>query len=1230
VGLMDSMYPGTMTAAQRRALLIARGRQALAESQQSILVPGADVKLGTVIGPPDLTAGERVRQAIGNTTEAIGAAGTRLLEAARPALEAASVLPGPARAARYIPDVGEMFTSVLERAGSAITDEANGRDLVRMEHGIGSLYVDPRVVDIAMAADMGIGGARALARGFAEHVVPSAGQASRFGADAQAGVIGGPRAKTANLEKLAEAQKLDERIDSSIAEKRTFIFRKTGWWKGKDGKWRFEIPDNVAELTPKMKDGLVHSATLRDALNHPGVEAAYPGLMEKLKVGRLEIDPGTARSGSFWPSRNEMSGTAPDEESIRNLALHELNHAIGAEEWFSPGGAPQYMPAIIDNALQQPELTLDQFAYLTNLTDKPVRAYRALAGETESRAVERRSRYTDQQLEETPPWTSFDVPESEQIFSDGGSTGRMLSADETPKKTVKAYKLFKVDPKRPGELFPLFVNSDTPVPIGRWLRASEGPITAGGKVKSKIGDLAYRPGWHAGDRPTANHIGGDRVGGKPTTRRSDQVWAEVEMPNDTDWQSVANQRGTNAKGQVVPVKAHITDQMPVGGHYRYKTNSNMTGDWLISGDMKVNRVLSDEEVAHLNAAHGVSDLPRSAPMDWKAHGFEQPVHGASRVNIGLMKGKSGEFYTADEAVSALRELGVAPTEHGVVASGTEPTLVAQLPRPLLPSEMDTLSAKLGQEAIAQKVGDVGALYGPKASEWGPFNDDFFHDLGRLRNMTPADVRAATMHEPDVGSSLIAARNGNKDAKSEPINYDEISRALSNRARYRAEPATTPGPAASEAEWKDWGAKYGVNMTVTPPTEVAPGIHIPGGLDGTFTIPDLFWMKANSFDPKTLPDGMHERLMNKIMRTYSRDRMRNVPVDTFNRLAFGQMSPNAPLLTNEFIASRLRATSVEDLKKLAYGDGDVSEIFGLQAAGKGGLGVRGTPDPNAVRELAKQILENPSAFEIGQGESTRDVAHRLMNSVPLMSQKTGSLSAPLLDIERGSTSAVDLHVIRNNWRSIMRDPEFGPDFVENLAKLFKVEPTYGAIEAAYDAHPGRGLEVVRAVVERKAGGKYRLKGGEVNPRAPAAIRDGRVPEPEQFQDFGALYDRFSRELSSEHIGDLPIFANQWAKWDTYRGRFEPHEFQHPDYALLPKQSFNELQKALGENRKAGFARDEGLPKQPYSGDWRKLYYGRASNDLLALLAASGGGAAAFPLMMDHEPTAKKPETKGKKR
>lgn len=245
-----------------------------------------------------------------------------------------------------------------------------------------------------------------------------------------------------------------------------------------------------------------------------------------------------------------------------------------------------------------------------------------------------------------------------------------------PKNTVKAYKLFRVVPGRPGMLFPLFVKADQALQIGKWYEAEVGEMS-GKQVKSSIGKLAYRPGWHAGDLPIATHIGGKSEEqkkllaqvtakrkqeletmmtspdfqnadsqtqknmmkqfkkeiakkipypasiNKPTVRPENHVWAEVEMPADVNWQDEANKRGINPKGKFISKNAHITDQLPKGGFYRYKTNTNMTGNWLIGGALRIIRVLSDKEVEQINkgSGTGVSDLQRTSPFNPKKYGF---------------------------------------------------------------------------------------------------------------------------------------------------------------------------------------------------------------------------------------------------------------------------------------------------------------------------------------------------------------------------------------------------------------------------------------------------------------------------------------------------------------------------------------------------------------------------------------------------------------------------------
>jgi hypothetical protein len=187
----------------------------------------------------------------------------------------------------------------------------------------------------------------------------------------------------------------------------------------------------------------------------------------------------------------------------------------------------------------------------------------------------------------------------------------LLPKEIHPKKTVKGYKLFRT---KNGKIYPLYVKANDAIPIGKWIEAEIGEMSPRGKVKSKLGDLAFRPGWHSGDMPIATHIGGKSKGTKqkkPDYRPDNQVWAEVLIPADVDWQEEANRRAKKTKaGKIIPRTAHITDQIPKGGFYKYKTNANMTGSWLISGAIKVTRILSDAEVEKLNLGFGVADLPR--------------------------------------------------------------------------------------------------------------------------------------------------------------------------------------------------------------------------------------------------------------------------------------------------------------------------------------------------------------------------------------------------------------------------------------------------------------------------------------------------------------------------------------------------------------------------------------------------------------------------------------------
>lgn len=181
--------------------------------------------------------------------------------------------------------------------------------------------------------------------------------------------------------------------------------------------------------------------------------------------------------------------------------------------------------------------------------------------------------------------------------------------------------MFRVNKRHPGKIFPLFVDFQEPTPIGIWVDAKEGEKNSDGKVKSRLGPLCFRPGWHLSDIPLAIHIGVKDDSGNIVAMNSEHVWCECEYSDSIDYQPKANENGMR-KGKLVSKFAYLTE-IPVNGYYRYKTNPNMLGEWIIAGGIKIDRILTDAEVDKLIIAAGHKPMPRDGgPIDLQKYGFE--------------------------------------------------------------------------------------------------------------------------------------------------------------------------------------------------------------------------------------------------------------------------------------------------------------------------------------------------------------------------------------------------------------------------------------------------------------------------------------------------------------------------------------------------------------------------------------------------------------------------------
>lgn len=201
-------------------------------------------------------------------------------------------------------------------------------------------------------------------------------------------------------------------------------------------------------------------------------------------------------------------------------------------------------------------------------------------------------------------------------FSDSGIR-YSLRKEDPPKNTLTGYKVFVV---KNGKLYPPMVaNPDAAdTPVGVWLNADIGAqapdsktgrkqVKAGGKgTQGGSGSLAFRPGWHLGETPLATQF--DRTNpetGKRELFPENFVWAECEIAADKNYQEEAMSYGYTKSGKFQHSLAGLP-KLPVDGYYKYRTNPNPdTVPWLITGAMKVTRLLGDAEVNRILESKGL-------------------------------------------------------------------------------------------------------------------------------------------------------------------------------------------------------------------------------------------------------------------------------------------------------------------------------------------------------------------------------------------------------------------------------------------------------------------------------------------------------------------------------------------------------------------------------------------------------------------------------------------------
>lgn len=189
----------------------------------------------------------------------------------------------------------------------------------------------------------------------------------------------GQKSLTANTQKLSEAMSM-EQTGATANE----IYKKTGWLKGKEGGWRYEIKDklNSIDLSKTLKH---KGAKLSDVYDNKELFDAYPQLKD-IQVSAVKMPKQSYGETLIYDDgrlRIHINKNRIDEElDLKTTIVHEIAHCIQAIEGFANGASP----SDVRDYLKQNKVEVPQGSDYT--------LYERIAGEQEAREVEKRARAT--------------------------------------------------------------------------------------------------------------------------------------------------------------------------------------------------------------------------------------------------------------------------------------------------------------------------------------------------------------------------------------------------------------------------------------------------------------------------------------------------------------------------------------------------------------------------------------------------------------------------------------------------------------------------------------------------------------------------------------------------------------------------------------------------------------------------------------------------------------------
>lgn len=406
--------------------------------------------------------------------------------------------------------------------------------------------------------------------------------------------------------KKAEITKSKKKAVDSVNNAAKYLGKTIVWYEGAlqvNGQYRlangFRAPDGTIYVNINSRDPLM--VTFGHEMFHDLVaDSKYSGLIDTLveNPDYADMVKGMMNAKTELYERNgiELDPNAAAEEVAADisgdlLGSRDMLEYIGARNTEAATGIKGFLNRILKKLKGKPSA---QEAY-----NRLSEAQRALIDGMEDGA---RNIFAD-------PAIGEDVKYS-------------IREEAPPEKTILGYKVFVV---KDGKLYPPMVANPNAedTPVGVWLNADIGErapdsktgrmqVKAGGKgTQGGSGSLAFRPGWHLGEVPVANQF--DRLNpetGKKELFPSNFVWAECLVAADIDYQEEAMSYGYTKSGKFQHSLAGLP-KLPVDGYYKYRTNPRPdTVPWLITGAMKVNRILSDSDVAQILESKGITPPKR--------------------------------------------------------------------------------------------------------------------------------------------------------------------------------------------------------------------------------------------------------------------------------------------------------------------------------------------------------------------------------------------------------------------------------------------------------------------------------------------------------------------------------------------------------------------------------------------------------------------------------------------